>query len=261
MGTAKKVSVSIVIPTVPRRLPTLTNTADSIASAIQGASDIQVFILQNAPDHPEALEVAKRHGWELVDQTTPHPARPQSGVDPKRAWETKLSLDFARSLERGAQTGSDLVLLLEDDIVVSSRFLESLYSHSWLTVLFSRQHGINNWYHHFLANNQALLFRNDHRLTEFVQYLRDHAHQQPADWLLRDFLLERRYSVSQRIPNSVEHVGYHSSMSGETRPDRSYTYHPHGRAYPPLQVYWAIRYLVTTCRLRVEYWAGKHQRR
>lgn len=242
-------TVTVVIQTVPREPRTLTRTARTLQAGLAGRKGVEVLLSVNAAPHPEAEEVAERFGWEVVDGTAPHWQLENLPPSGHQYWISKLTLDLARGLEVAADRGSQLVLNLEDDLDISSRFGETLYSRTWLTSLFSDQYGINNRHFHYQWGNQALLFRNDAKFRAFLHYLRERVGSQPSDWLLGDFLLDNRCTVSQRIPNPVEHVGIQSSLAGQKTPGQSFTYNPKSRAFPPLQVYWAARWLVTTTRL------------
>jgi len=232
------------MPTIPRNPSTLTHSVSSTLKGLEGNNDWCFYIVKHESDHPEADEVAERYGLELVDGF----ARKKSEGN----WEKSLVLDMAWTLELGAEIGAEHLLYLEDDIEASVNLHRAIYSRTWLTFFFTGLCGLNNWYHPNRCGTVGMLFRNDSNLTLLVEYLRANSEKEPADGLLWSFIRKHGLSVSQRIPNPVQHLGFKSSFNSRICNVQSPTYRKSGKAPPPVLVLWSLRYFATRARMYLE---------
>ena len=234
----------ILVPTIPRNPPTLTHSVTTTLKGLEGTDDWCFYIVKHQSDHPEADEVAGKYGLKLVDASTKG--------ESEGNWEKSLTLDMAWTLELGAKTGAKYLLYLEDDIEAATHLSRTLYSRTWLTFFFSGLCGLNNWYHPNPSGAVGMLLRNDRRLPELIEYLRKHCGEGPADALVWRFLREHRLSVSQRIPNPIQHLGFSSSCDSRACTVQSPTYRKDGKVSPPLMVVWSLRYFATRAKIYLE---------
>lgn len=234
----------ILVPTIPRNPPTLTHSVTSILKGLEGNDDWRFYIVKHQSDHPEADEVAGKYGLELVDASMRR--------EPKGHWEKSLTLDMAWTLELGAETGAEHLLYLEDDIEAANNLSRALYSRTWLTFLFSGLCGLNNWHHPNPSGTVGMLLRNDRSVGLLVDYLRKHCDEGAADALVWSFLKKQRLSVSQRIPNPIQHLGFSSSCDSRACTVQSPTYRKNGKVPPPLMVVWSLRYFATRAKIYLE---------
>ncbi len=234
----------ILVPTIPRNPSTLTHSVSSTLKGLEGSKDWLFYIVKHQSEHPEADEVAEKYGLELVDGSL--------RKKPGGSWEKSLTLDMAWTLELGAETGAEHLLYLEDDIEASTNLSSALYSRTWLTFFFTGLCGLNNWYHPNPSGAVGMLLRNDHKVLQLIDYLRKHCDEAPADALVWRFIKEHGLSVSQRIPNPIQHLGFSSSCDSRACTVQSPTYRKDGKVPPPLMVVWSLRYFATRAKIYLE---------
>ena len=232
------------MPTIPRNPPTLSHSVTSVLRGLESKKDWLFFLVKHKPDHLEADEVAKKYGLKLTDGS----ARKKSG----RSWEESLTLDMAWTLELGAETGAEHILYLEDDIEAAPNLHRTIYSRTWLTFFFTGLCGVNNWYHPNRCGTVGMLFRNDQSFRMLIEYLRENSAKEPADGLLWRFITMHKLSVSQRVPNPIQHLGFISSCDSRPCDVQSPTYRPSGKALPPVMVLWSLRYFATRLKMYLE---------
>ena len=217
----------------------LTQTIESVLSAMSVVERQQTQILivnANTPPeaHIEVEQVLARHSQDVsVRFCSGH--RNSAALKPLEssqtaqyiAWRQKLSLDFVATLRICRETKSDYILRLEDDVIAADHFVSNTLSwmnrrshnkHSWAFLsLYSEDLAPFCQLRPYRAYAPALLFRNDQRLDHLVEYIEQHVHRAPVDWLLRDYHDDVGRSGRVRFPSLFQHNGAVSSLD---RPER-----------------------------------------
>ena len=222
----------------------MTHSVTSVLRGIESSSDWPFYLVKHRSEHPEAEEIAGKYGLELVDGS--------ARFVTEGGWEQNLVLDMAWTLELGAETGAEHILYLEDDIEAAPNLHRTIYSRTWLTFFFTGLCGLNNWYHPNRCGTVGMLFRNDQRLRMLIEYLRENSAKEPADGLLWHFITKHKLSVSQRVPNPIQHLGFISSCDSRPCDVQSPTYRASGKALPPVMVLWSLRYFATRLKMYLE---------
>lgn len=148
-------------------------------------------------------------------------------------WRAKSSRNMRDALVYGSRSGFRHVVVLEDDVRVSSSFLDGLDrlvraddSSTWLawTLMNPADFDHGRVYAHgdpymFEACTQGMLYNNDGDYNSSFAGLIDHFSRvwrdDPTDFIIRDFQRSTSAVVYVALPNLVQHVGAVSTLGSK----------------------------------------------
>lgn len=156
-------------------------------------------------------------------------------------WRSKQALDFASVMEYAVELQKDFsnpipfYLQLEDDIIASPGFVTRILNRvheyegsgtSWSMLSFYCPHPIADG--HRLEAGQfygfiGQLFRMTD-LPSIANYFTVNFDDRPVDWLMKDYIVERKGRILVHSPSLFQHVGHHSSLEGKVQTSNSPTF-------------------------------------
>ena len=165
------------------------------------------------------------------------------GDDPSRiAWRAKESRDMRDALIYGAESGAKFVVVLEDDVVVTSEFYKRLVhialtaESPWLgwSLIRTGQDAAIRYFHgqemRYEACTQGMLYRAGPLLDDLIASFGEWWRELPADWIIREHQRRRSAVLRAAVPSLVDHVGVVSTLDAKNNGTQAPLPPPGGRA-------------------------------